>query len=351
MPSPDDRSGSADEYAMEGAEGKEDALDEKDAENVQGKAPREYATAWLITPIEGVDAGVPVKLLYLPDLDVPAHRNGWEIAADEQLALQDSWPVPCADEAVIASGDEIVAVDPDLLLVNLPDVLPQAAYDVVYSYAATSNCGGENLPGVTGQHVDGYAYGMQPSAYWASDRFAVPCAYRTALKARAASDALNEAGWRLLVYDAYRPMTAQYQLASALTEAFAENPAVQEALGGWSVDWFVAPGASGHNFGADIDAGVCDWEGNPAALPSAFDSFDATGRLTDYPVEDSAIDPSSYRWTVYESDACMALHEAFRAAGFTELASEWWHFGDLETEAAIRAVVGSAGLDFVAYVD
>lgn len=342
VPSPYDPSGPVEAYDEEGGQ-----MNETDE---QQEAPIEYATGWLITPIEGVEAGVPVKLLYLPDMGVPAHRGGQAVSDEEQRGLQESWSVPCADDAVIAYGDQIVGVDENLLLVNLPDVLSEAAYDVAYSYAAPSNCAGESIPGVTGLRLDGYADGMQSSAYWGGEQFAAPCAYQTALKVRYASDALNEAGWRLLVYDAYRPMTAQYQLSAGIQAAYSENPAVQAALGGWSVDWFVSPGASGHNFGTDIDVGVCALDWSSVDLPSTFDAFDESGRLTDYPVDEHSIDPSIYRWAIAGNDACMALHEAFRAAGFTELASEWWHFGDSVTEAANRAVVGGAGLDFVAYM-
>ena len=310
--------------------------------------PIEFPTGWLIAPAEGVPAGVPVKLLYLPDWEAPAHRGGAAVSAEEQRALQDSWPVACADDAVIEYAGEIFAVDPNLLLVNLPDVLPQAEYDIAYAYAAPSNCAGEAIPGVTGERLNGYADGRQPNAYRADDQFIAPCAYQTALKARAASDMLGEAGLRLLVYDAYRPMAAQYQLSAALSAAIAVNPTMAAALGGWSADWFVAPGASGHNFGTDLDVAVCDQDGNPLYMPSSFDAFDESGRLTDYPVDEKAIEPGLYKASVAQNDACLALHQAFRAAGFTELASEWWHFGDTSTEYANRALVGAGGLDFVA---
>ena len=61
-----------------------------------------------------------------------------------------------------------------------------------------------------------------------------------------------------------------------------------------------------------------------------------------------SITPESYRPEVAGNEACLALHEAFRAAGFTELASEWWHFADDETEQRLRALVGPQALDFVA---
>jgi D-alanyl-D-alanine dipeptidase len=44
----------------------------------------------------------------------------------------------------------------------------------------------------------------------------------------------------------------------------------------------------------------------------------------------------------------MALHTAFKEAGFSELASEWWHFADEETEAEMRSIVGDNGMDYVA---
>ena len=312
--------------------------------------PVEFPTGWLIAPTDGIEAGEPVKLLYLPDASVSAHRNGEPISDEDLAELQESWPVACEDDAIVQYGENIAAIDENLLLVNLPDILPQAEYDIVYSYAATSNSGGEPLPGVTGERLEGYQDGEQPSAYWGDDRFVAPCAYQTALKAFAASDELVEAGYRLLVYDAYRPMAAQMQLYWAIQDAYASNPTVAANLGGWSIDWFVADGSSGHNFGTDLDVGVCSLDGNPIEMPSSFDAFDASGLLTDVPVEPSDINPSLYRYDIASNDACMALHYAFVDAGFSELASEWWHFGDESTEYAIRAIVGNGGLNFEAHL-
>ena len=72
----------------------------------------------------------------------------------------------------------------------------------------------------------------------------------------------------------------------------------------------------------------------------------ALGYLTAYPLTAYEITPDAYRGEVLGNDACMALHEAFTAAGFAELASEWWHFGDEETEAEMRAIAGDFGLGF-----
>lgn len=309
-----------------------------------------YPSAWLAVEQEGIPAGTAVQLLSAPGFDIVGHVDGQPVSDEQRSAVRESWDFPHEGMAVVSHAGKTAAVDPAVLLVNLPDVVPDAEYDVVYSYAATSTCAGEPIPSVTGERLDGYVKGEQTSAYWGGKRFVVPCALATAEKVAGVCAALGEEGYRLLVYDAYRPMRAQVQLSEAFSQALDESAAMQDSLGAWSDGWYVAPGASGHNYGTDIDAGLCDSNGEPCEMPSAYDTFDEAGRLTDEPMAASEIGVQHYRAAVQENDACMALHRAFDAAGFSELASEWWHFEDDETEQAMRAVAGDAGLDFVAEV-
>ena len=311
-------------------------------------APLAYPTGWLAAPIDDIPAGVPVGIVYLPGFSIAAHREGMEVAADDpSLASDDYSETAVEGEAAILYGGAVRRVPADYLLVNLPDVLSQAVYDVVYSYASTSRCAGEVIPGVTGEQLPGYVAGAQQSDYWGEPQFAVPCAYRTALKAQWVCDDLSARGYRLLVFDAYRPMTAQYYLSDCFVAAYQTNAAMQAGLG-WSLTWYVANGPSGHNFGTDLDVGVCDAAGTPLPMPSQFDALDESGHLTSYQLNAGDITPAAYRPEVAGNAACLALHEAFRSAGFSELASEWWHFGDGEAEGIMRSIVGPGGLDFVA---
>lgn len=319
-----------------------------DASDALSAQPLAYPTGWLAVPADGIPAGQPIAILSLPDIAVSVHSGGRALSASEQQRVSAGWPATQPGQALVEYEGARVAVSADALLVNLPDLIPSATYDIVYSYASTSRCAGQDIAGVTGQRLPGYAEGMQPNAYWARDCFAVPCAYRTALKAMQVEDALERQGLRLLVFDAYRPVSAQYYLSDAFQAAFFEDPVMQASLGAWSLDWYVASGPSGHNYGTDLDAGVCDDTGAPLPMPSDFDAFDETGHLTDAPIDDGSITPGIYRAAVAENEACLALHQAFTDAGFSELASEWWHFGDGETEAAMRALVGPEGLDFTA---
>ena len=310
-----------------------------------------YPTAWLAVPVEGVPAGVAVSVRSLPAFDVSAHRDGEPVSSDEQAELRSDLPEASDGCALVCFEGETYQVDANLLLVNLPDVLDRASYDIVYAYASTSNCAGIEIPGVTGCRLEGYADGRQPNAYLARDEFAVPCAYGTACKLQAVCDELALHDLQLLVYDAYRPMRAQWQLSDALSQAYAQDPAIAASMGEWSMGWYVATGPSGHNFGTDVDVGVCDLQGNPLPMPSSFDAFDASGHLTSVPIDSASITPDAYCEAVAGNEACMAMHAAFRAAGFTELASEWWHFGDGETESAMRAAAGDGGLDFTATLE
>ena len=310
----------------------------------------EYPTGWLAVDYEGLTAGTPVKIRHLPDIETAAHGEttvahpeDGEKSADAETAMPD-------DKPILECDGRVFNVEPEFLLVNLPDVLPNEAYDVVYSYSSTSNCGGQSLPGVTGEKLDGYADGRQYDAYLDKKEYAVPCAYETAVKLKSVTSALNKSGYKLLVYDAYRPMRAQRQLSESFLEAYESDEAVRESLGDWSINWYVASGSSGHNFGTDIDVGLCDLEGNVLDMPSEFDAFDERGHLVDIPMNAREIQPDVYRSAVRDNEACMALHDTFVDAGFEELASEWWHFADKETENKMRSAIGDGGLDFTAYI-
>ena len=232
-------------------------------------APLVFPTCWLAVDAEGIPAGTAITVEYLPELEICARRDGVPASAADMREYRAQWDFDYEGLAVVAYGDVRVAVDPAIVLVNLPDVLDAAVFDVVYAYASTSAAAGREIPGVTGCRLDGYADGKQENAYLGKSEFSVPCAYGTELKVRQVARVLSGRGYRLLVYDAYRPMEAQMQLSEAFQLAYDADPQIQRATAGWGTAWYVAPGASGHNYGTDIDVGLCDEKGNPLPMPSA----------------------------------------------------------------------------------
>jgi D-alanyl-D-alanine dipeptidase len=108
-----------------------------------------------------------------------------------------------------------------------------------------------------------------------------------ALQLRAASDLLRKQGYRIKAWDCYRPHHVQVMMWDAFPRR-----------------GYVAPPQPGsvHNRGGALDVSLTDLDGKDVEVPTDFDDF--TTRANHRQV----------------------LRDAFEAAGFTGIRSEWWHF-------------------------
>lgn len=128
--------------------------------------------------------------------------------------------------------------------------------------------------------------------------------YGTVKKLKMASDNLNKEGYRLKIWDGFRPVSAQ----AALWEAF-PNP------------MFVvnpATGYSAHSRGNTVDVTLTDAEGNELPMPSDFDEFSAKA------------DRNYYDCTQEVANNALILQNAMEQAGFQGYYSEWFHYSDTE---------------------
>ncbi|MBN1867253.1 M15 family metallopeptidase [Candidatus Sumerlaeota bacterium] len=110
---------------------------------------------------------------------------------------------------------------------------------------------------------------------------------------------LNARGFRLKIYDAYRPLSVTQRL-------WLQYP---------GTPYLAAPNrGSRHNRGAAIDCTLTDLEGTDVEMPSDFTVFDETSHR-DYP---------------YMSESARRhldiLTRAMEAEGFTTIREEWWHY-------------------------
>ena len=313
-------------------------------EAIQGMSVVAYPTGWIIGE-DWCENGTEVSVLYVPDHELVFKCDGKVIDTTNPKypAIIEHDP----NLAVIMFGDIQYQIPTSHLFVNLSQFLPNAITDITYAYSAPSDCAGQVIPGLTGCAVDGYMP-ADYDLYLDRAAFQVPCAYATYEKMLRAEAELSAQGYRLLIWDCYRPYRGSVFISDRFKEAYENNPVIQDSLGEWSMSWYAADGPSGHNFGTDIDLSLADEQGTPIAMPSHFDAFDDSAHLVDSPMNSSSISESSYTQAVSDNPACIALHRAFSNAGFSELASEWWHFGDEDTESQIKDIVGSGGLDFVA---
>jgi zinc D-Ala-D-Ala dipeptidase len=124
--------------------------------------------------------------------------------------------------------------------------------------------------------------------------------------ARAAA-ALRRQGFRLVLFDCYRPLSVQRELwKAAPRRGYVADPAT----------------GSHHNRGAAVDLSLADPAGRPVEMPTGYDAFEprARARATE------GVPPAARR----HRDA---LRVAMAAAGFSVNPMEWWHFDAPEAAA------------------
>ncbi len=130
-----------------------------------------------------------------------------------------------------------------------------------------------------------------------------PCLARpeTAVRLHLVQTLLHDWGYRLKIWDAYRPKTAHQKLWEK-----------------YSMHGFVADPAKGpgslHSWGLAVDLTMVDLLGHEVKMPSDFDVFTPNA---------SAIYKGS---DAQAAEHLRLLQSAMGVAGFFGLTTEWWHF-------------------------
>lgn len=131
-----------------------------------------------------------------------------------------------------------------------------------------------------------------------------------ALKKAQAELTRRRPGMHLLVKDASRPMSAQrkmYKVVRGTSKApYVSNP---------------ANGGGLHNYGLAVDVTLADSAGRELPMGTPVDHL---GREANIDKEQSLVKRGII--TEQERQNRLLLREVMKAAGFTPLRSEWWHF-------------------------
>lgn len=128
--------------------------------------------------------------------------------------------------------------------------------------------------------------------------------YGTVQKLVEAQAALEDAGYSLLIWDAFRPTAAQFRLWEVCPDpVYVADP---------------EKGYSSHSRGNTVDVTLTDPDGNAVEMPSGFDDFSS---LADRDYSD-----------VSEAAAANAqlLEDVMTDCGFRPYSGEWWHFTDTD---------------------
>jgi D-alanyl-D-alanine dipeptidase len=135
-----------------------------------------------------------------------------------------------------------------------------------------------------------------------------------ALKLSQAIAYLNQSkpGYKLIIFDALRPRSAQYKL--------------WEHVVGTEQEKYVANPVSGsmHNYGFALDLSVLDEQGLELDMGTVFDAFT---ELSQPQLETQFLKQGLI--SQKHVDNRLILREAMTQAGFIQLPHEWWHFDAL----------------------
>ncbi len=125
----------------------------------------------------------------------------------------------------------------------------------------------------------------------------------TAVRLAYANRIVGKQGFRILIWDAYRPPSVQMRLfeASQHNDTFVANPRN-------------AP--SQHSCGTAVDVTLVHLDGRPARMPTGFDAFTPEA-ASNYLHPDPEIRHN-----------LRVLQQAMTTAGFWPLPAEWWHYID-----------------------
>ena len=235
--------------------------------------------------------------------------------------------------------------------INLPDVVPSIIYDNTNTYASKFASSGKTIPGITGEALyDGKAYNMRLGKV--SD--IVPVLYSMSKKILLAQQAALEEGNTLVIYEGYRPFFAQKLTVDALTTLAAADPEVMAGINThpWDTNWFIATSISNHQMGYAIDVTLAKITEQQEIVIGDYTATAVTG-YTEYtmpttihelsmasatftgPVKSSS--PTAWLQATLAdtmNEAAILLQRYCTDAGLTPLASEWWHFNDLDARFA-----------------
>jgi D-alanyl-D-alanine dipeptidase len=121
----------------------------------------------------------------------------------------------------------------------------------------------------------------------------------SAQRLKKAADALRAKGYRLKVYDCYRPRAVQYEMWKIMPQpGYVANPKF----------------GSNHNRGAAVDLTLVTLDGAEVEMPTKFDDFT----------------PAAHHGYQGGTEASRKhreiLREAMEGAGFKRNRMEWWHY-------------------------
>ena len=243
-------------------------------------------------------------------------------------------------------------VDNTYCYLSIADVIPSIVLDNTNSYSSAYLSSGKEIPTITGEALyNAKAYNPRLGR----EAFLVACNWRMVQKIYTAQQAALAAGYTLVINEAFRPNDVQQQVAAALRALSDADATVKKGINTtpWNISWFIAQRPSSHQKGCAVDTSLArvteityrrcgDYRYQevtgytPCVMPTPIHELSAAAVSLAKPVSSShptawqSIPPAKSM-----TEDALKLKEFCTGAGLSPLASEWWHFNDLEAQTII----------------
>ena len=228
----------------------------------------------------------------------------------------------------------------DNVMINLSDYIPSMVFNITNASSSIYKSSGINIPGITGTKL--YTGGKVYNLRLRREEYMAPMIYSTAKLLLSAENTFKSAGYRIKVYDVYRPHSVTVKIYNALKSLYDSNATVKENIDYstgasgkryyWGKDYFLANGVSRHNLGIAIDATLVNSSGQEVQMPTAM--HELSTKAIKYYSGSVAKVPANYSKEM--NDIAKYYDKVMTGVGFNTISGEWWHFQ--ENAAASRTV-------------
>lgn len=234
-------------------------------------------------------------------------------------------------------------------MINLPDVIPSIIYDDTNSYSSLFKSSGKELNNITGKAL----YNAKTiNNRFNKEEYLMPVLYSVSKKICAAQQLALKDGNSLKIYEAYRPYATQMSVANSLRELANSDDEVKNGINssGWSESWFIAQNLSNHQRGIAIDTSLVKITNYKYkyfedyyyidindyieySMPTQMHELSKAAATYSYGVSNKnkeTLLKTPFAKTM--NDEAKLLQKYCMDVNLSPLASEWWHFEDLETK-------------------
>lgn len=264
-----------------------------------------------------------------------------------------------------SSGGKVGWIEHRYCLINLPDVIPSMIYNDTNSDSSVFIASYTEIPKITGKPLYNQS-AMRYNNRLERDEYMMPVLYAMAKKVCQAQQNALAAGNTIVLYEGYRPYDTQMKVVNGVRALAAVNPKVQAGISTppWSISWFIATGISNHQQGYAMDVSLAKVHKSHMETIDGY-SFVQVDEYQEYfmptPIHELSmlactytrpVDMFSDAWQSATMSSAMEANKPAKSlqgyctlAGLSPLASEWWHFNDLNSYEGTRARRSTGNFD------